>query len=248
MLSAHRCVQCGQFDDLCAEHWGEGGWTQTTREKYAIRIEVCPTCAVQWVGQRRTAADVIAEVQRDAAFYDGVGGLTLTGGEPTFQPLFAEALLRLARASRMTTALETSGHTRWKILERLLPYLDHILYDFKHIDPDKHRAHTGVDNELILSNLRRLVEVGAPLSIRVPVIPGFNADDLGAMADWLRGVGCHSLTLLPYHTFGRAKYAGLGREYSWDSHTPLSADTVQGLADDVRSRGLTVHVGGDEYS
>ncbi|MCC7209148.1 MAG: glycyl-radical enzyme activating protein [Anaerolineae bacterium] len=244
MLSAQTCARCGQFQDYCVDEWGAGGWTQALLDKYGQRPDVCPTCAVRWVGGRRTARDVIAEVQRDAVFYQGVGGLTLTGGEPTFQPRFAEALLRLAKAEGLTTAMETSGHTRWAVLERLLPHLDHVLYDFKHIDPEKHRAHTGVDNALILSNLRRLVEVGAPVSIRVPLIPGFNVDDLDAMAAWVRDLGCQSLTLLPYHTYGRAKYTALGRDYAWEQHARLDAGAVRALADSVRAHGLAVHVGG----
>ena len=61
------------------------------------------------------------------------------------------------------------------MLARLLPYLDDILYDLKHLDSDLHRKFIGLGNELILSNLRRLVAAGAPVTIRVPLIPGFNA-------------------------------------------------------------------------
>jgi pyruvate formate lyase activating enzyme len=248
MLSAGQCINCGQFAEPCTAHWGEGGWTQTAQQAYSGRVAACPTCAVRWAGGRYTAKAVIEEVLRDAAFYDGTGGLTLTGGEPTFQPHFAEAILRLAKMHDLSTAIETSGHTRWKILERLLPYLDHILFDVKHLDAEVHKAFTGVDNLLILVNLRRLAALDAPVTIRVPLIPGFNAtaSDLGAIADFVAGLDGHitkTISLLPYHTLGRAKYKALGRDYPWEQHDRLTDEQVSSLAHVIEARGLTVSIG-----
>jgi pyruvate-formate lyase-activating enzyme len=59
--------------------------------------------------------------------------LTLTGGEATMQPALAEALLRLAKAEGISTALETAGHTQWSVFARLIPFLDAILFDIKHV-------------------------------------------------------------------------------------------------------------------
>jgi pyruvate formate lyase activating enzyme len=247
MLSAQHCIRCGQFPDACVDHWGENGWTQAAHDTYAPRTSACPTCAVRVVGKRRSAGEVIAEVLRDQPFYAHEGGMTLTGGEPTFQPRFAEALLRVAKAHGLNTTIETTGHTRWKIIERLLPFLDHVLYDLKHIDADKHKAMTGVDNELILLNLQRLLELHAPVTIRIPVIPGFNADDLPQIAAWLAQQDSiqnqNTICLLPYHTFGRAKYTALGRAYPWDD-APLSEAAAQHAVAIFQEAGLTTRIGG----
>jgi glycyl-radical enzyme activating protein/glucokinase-like ROK family protein len=248
MLLAQHCIDCQQFADPCTAGWAIDGQYQTSHDKYSQRASVCPTRAIRWAGERRTAGDVIAEVMRDVAFYGDDGGMTLTGGEPTFQPRMAEALLRLAKENGISTALETTGHTRWKIIERLLPFADHVLCDVKHLDADRHRAVTGVDNLLILSNLRKLAAVGAPVSVRVPLIPGFNASDeaLGAIARFVAHLDgmAKTICLLPYHTLGRTKYQSLGRGYPWNGHECLSDDEVTRLADVVRSYGLTVTVGG----
>jgi glycyl-radical enzyme activating protein/glucokinase-like ROK family protein len=248
MLSAGRCVNCGQFAEACTVAWAVGGWTQAAREQYSERVAACPTCAVTWVGERRTAGSIIEEVLRDLPFYGAVGGLTLTGGEPTFQPHLAEALLRLAKEHGLSTAMETSGHTRWKVFERLLPHLDHILFDIKHVDPAVHREFTGVDNLLILANLKSLAAAGAPVEVRVPLIPGFNADEtsITAIADFLSGMDglSQDVRLLPYHTFGQAKYRALGRNYPWEPHQRLTETEVQSLAGLAESRGLHVRIGG----
>ena len=174
--------------------------------------------------------------------------MTLTGGEATMQPEMAEALLRLVKAENITTALETTGHTRWQVFERLLPYLDDILYDLKHVDDKVHRMHTGLSNELILANLRRLVAVDAPIIIRVPLIPGFNttSESVLATVDFIKRLSgsIKAIDLLPYHTLGRAKYKALGREYPWQTHRRLTDEEVEEIATVFRSTGLPVTVGG----
>ena len=100
-LSAQQCIRCGQFGDVCADEWEHGAVTQAEKDKFSPRSEVCPGGALRWLGVQRTAGDVIGEVLRDQPFYTGGGGMTLTGGEPTAQPNFAEALLILAKSGAL---------------------------------------------------------------------------------------------------------------------------------------------------
>lgn len=250
-LFAHNCIRCGQFADPCPMRQPEdngSGWPQSVAAQFSERARLCPTGAIHWIGRRRTAGEVIREVLRDAPFYEDGGGMTLTGGEPTMQPHLAEALLRLAKAEYISTAMETCGHTRWAVLERLAPYLDHILFDLKHVNNAAHRAFTGLGNEQILQNLRRLVALNAAVAIRIPLIPGFNASepDLKAIAGFILSLNgaVTSVDLLPYHTLGRAKYRALGREYPWQHHNRLAPETVESLADVFLAAGLAVNIGG----
>ena len=246
-LSPQQCIRCGQFDDTCSDEWSHGAVTQSEKDKFGPRSEVCPGGAMRWLGTRRTAGDVITEVLRDQPFYTGGGGMTLTGGEPTAQPNFAEALLRLAKRSGLSTAIETCGHTRWKVFERLLPHLDLVLFDLKHMDPEVHRQWTGIDNEVILSNLRHMAEIQVPVTVRVPLIPGFNADSesLSAIARFvaeLPGLS-KSISVLPYHALGKPKYASLGRPYSMDGQDSLSPERVRELTHILEAEQLEVSIG-----
>ena len=246
-LASQQCIRCGQFGDVCADEWEHGAVTQAEKDKFSPRSEVCPGGALRWLGVQRTAGDVIGEVLRDQPFYTGGGGMTLTGGEPTAQPNFAEALLRLAKRAGLSTAMETCGHTRWKVFERLLPHLDLVLFDLKHMDPEVHREWTGVDNEVILSNLRHMAEIKAPVSVRVPLIPGFNADaeSLAAIARFVAGQPGLSkqISLLPYHAFGKSKYASLGRPYAMDGEEGLSPERVRELTQILEAEQLEVTIG-----
>ena len=251
MFFAHNCINCGQFSEACPV-WlrrnNGSGWVQEPKEEFSARTAVCPTEAIHWIGERMTAGDVINNVLRDVPFYENGGGMTLTGGESTMQPYMAEALLRLAKIENISTAMETCGHAPWETFERLLPYLDHLLFDLKHVNSEIHRTYTGVGNERILDNLRRVVRCETPVAVRVPLIPGFNASEesLREIAEFVAALdgAVQSVDILPYHTFGRTKYTALGREYPWHAYHRLSDDEVGELANIVKSYGLTVTIGG----
>ena len=250
-LFEHNCLECGQFEWPCPLCWPDNKASNGARgsqAEFSERAAICPTGAIHWIGEQRTAGDIMREVLRDAPFYEEGGGLTLTGGEATMQPELAEALLRLAQAEGISTALETCGHTRWSVLNRLRPHLNHILFDLKHVNSEAHRRHTGFDNGLILANLRRLVEANAPLTMRIPLIPGFNAslDDVRAIANFIADLDgpIKRVDLLPYHTLGKAKYQALGRDYSWAGYDRLSEKEIKALVEMVQTVGLPVRVGG----
>jgi glycyl-radical enzyme activating protein/glucokinase-like ROK family protein len=246
-LTAQQCVHCGQFEESCPESWTHGAVTQAEKDKFGARAELCPGGALRWLGSRRTAGDIIAEVLRDRPFYSDDGGITLTGGEPTAQPAFAEALLRLAREAGLSTAIETCGHTRWKVFERLLPHLDLVLFDLKHMDPEAHRRATGADNEVILANLRHLAETGVAVDIRVPLIPGVNADaeNLTALARFVAALSGRPrrVSLLPYHTLGWNKYVTIGRPAPADGHGPITLEQLAEFTHILQAHQLEVTVG-----
>ena len=134
------------------------------------------------------------------------------------------------------------------MLERLLPYLDNILFDLKHVDTEIHRAFTGLDNELILANLRQLVRHNAPITVRVPLIPGFNDTpaSMQTITEFVQELNSSvtTLDLLPYHTLGRAKYKALGRDYPWVEYDRLTEAEVEELALTIEHHGLKVNIGG----
>lgn len=248
----HVCFDCGDCVPVCptgAIGLSDGGLEWDTQQCNACGrcVEACTAGAFRVFGEEKTPEEIVAEALRDVAFYDGGGGLTLTGGEPIFHPAFSQAVLRLAKKEGLHTAIETCGHGPWRDFEALLPFIDLVLYDVKHMDPDKHRRSTGVDNRLILENARRMARAGVPMVVRVPLIPRFNADQgsLGAIAAFVRSLdSVREVHLLPYHTLGKAKYTSLGRNYPLDDLAPIKPEDAEPLADIVRQYGLHVTVGG----
>ena len=218
-------------------------------------VETCASGAIQWIGRSVRAGEVLDQVLRDVSFYEGGGGITLTGGEPMLQPEFATAILRLAHAEYIHITIETCGHVPWSLFEQVLPHLDLVLYDLKHMDSDQHRKGTGVGNELILENARSMAEwyrehggwgAGRGMIIRLPLIPGFNitARNTRLTAQFARTLGVQEIHLLPYHRLGRPKYQALGWRYPSEALCLPEEDEIEEMAGLARSCGLRVRVGG----
>lgn len=202
------------------------------------------------IGRDVTVSEVMETVEKDRPYYRRTGGgLTLSGGESLCQPEFARDLLRAAWESGISTAMESMGYADFKVIRQILPYLDQYLLDIKHMDPVKHEAYTGKRNELMLENAKRIADSGlTELSIRVPVIPGFNdtVGEIEAIASYTRELkGVKRMHLLPYHRLGQDKYAGLGRTYPMGDVEPPSGEKMQTLLEAAEKvSGIECQIGG----
>ena len=155
----------------------------------------------------------------------------------------------LAQEAGINTALESMGHAQYSAIEQILPYLDQYLLDIKHMNPEKHEAFTGKRNELMLENARRIADSGmTELSIRVPVVPGFNdtPEEIGAIAAYTRSLkNVRRMHLLPYHRLGQDKYKGLGRPYLMgDVEPPTNEKMEMLLRMAVEISGVECQIGG----
>lgn len=149
----------------------------------------------------------------------GGGGVTLSGGEALAQPGFVAEICQRCHFLGIRTTLETSLHATPEALELVLPHLDLLYADIKHMDRDRHQALTGLDNVLILANLRAVSARRHPpaLIIRMPVIPSINdeAENLRALAEFCTGLApVQKIELLPYHRLSVSMYRELGQEYA----------------------------------
>ena len=126
-------------------------------------------------------------------------------------------LVKLAKKNNLNTAIETAGNIAWKYIEPVIPYLDTIFYDFKHPDTEIHRIYTGVGNELICDNLKKLTALNKDIIVRIPLIPGFNSnsDVLEKSASILKEMGAKTVEFLHYHTLGESKFDFLGKSYNY---------------------------------
>ena len=154
------------------------------------------------------------------------GGVTCSGGEPLNQPAFLKSLLiKLHDELGFHTCLETSGYAPWKTLEGMLPHLDMILLDIKHMDNNAHQEGTGVSNVPILQNAIELGRLNFPVTIRLPLIPKFNdnLNNLEHMGAFLNENNLSFLEIMPYHEYGLSKYNALQMEYQVPGSSPPDA-------------------------
>ncbi|MEG1610421.1 MAG: glycyl-radical enzyme activating protein [Bilophila sp.] len=201
----------------------------------------CPSKGLIIYGDTMTVDKALQAVEKDAIFYSrSGGGMTMSGGEPLMDAKFAIPLLREARLRRIKTAIETCGCVPWETLKEAAGFLNFVLFDIKHMDSAKHKEGTGVGNELILENLKKLLTEfpDLPVLVRTPIIPDFNDTDENARAigEFLKGHANVTYEALPYHRLGTQKYTFLGREYPLGD-IKLEADVAprfQKIVDDTR--------------
>jgi pyruvate formate lyase activating enzyme len=234
---AIRCIVCDTCLSVCPNHC-------LTRTDSGLSIdrnlcdgcgkcaEACPAGAIELLGKTISVDEILVELLKDRAYYEkSGGGVTLSGGEPTMQADFAEALLRTLKENGISTALDTCGLCSSATLDRLLPFTDLVLYDLKLYDADLHRQYTGSLNRQILDNLLHLLDVQHSQSwpiklwIRTPLIPGTTAtrDNLTALgyylSDEITGF-VERWELCAFNNLCRDQYARLGLEWSY-AQTPL---------------------------
>ena len=246
MFDHSRCTQCGRCVEVCSHKATvrSDGKIKLLREfcqSCAECVSACPNEARQLVGKQTEVEEVLKEVEKDRLFYtNSGGGVTLSGGEPMSQPDFVRALLKRCKDKGIHTVLDTSGYTQLETWDRVLEYLDMILFDLKQMEPAKHKEYTGVSNELILSSARKLASLGVSMIIRIPLIPGYTDShkNMEECAHFAQEIGINRIELLPFHRLCISKYSKLDKEWRFNGVSPPPKAFLEKVRDNFNSQGL----------
>ena len=205
LFHKNRCTGCGKCKEKCPN--------SLEKCDFCGKCTLyCPHDAREICGKEYTIDDVVHEVIKDKAIYENSGGgVTFSGGECMLQIDFLEEVLKKCKEEEIHTAVDTAGHVPPEYFERIIPYTDLFLYDVKIFDIEKHKKYVGVGNELILSNLKRLLDLGCSVITRTPVIVGINDSEEEIKAIKKLAARAEKIELLPYHAMGEHKYTALGK-------------------------------------
>ena len=212
----NKCISCGSCKG----------------ERTLKSAEHCPVGALYACGKEIDADGLLSEILKDKPFYGNTGGVTFSGGECLLQADFVSEVLKKAKAEGLHTAVDTCGYAAWESIEKTLDHCDLYLYDVKCIDKQTHIKYTGVDNSLILENLKKLSDTGKEIWIRIPLIPDFNntESEITKIADFILTLpSVRQVTLMPYHSLGSDKYKALGLEYKYDREKKILDTELEGF-------------------
>lgn len=216
MLYTFKCTACKRCIKVCSARSFDTE-LELDRSKCLLCgkcVDICPSDANQLCGSTAEASAIIAEVEEDTPFYSNGGGMTISGGEPSMQPNFSLELIALAKEHGIDTAIETCGYGDPNFFRTAAKLDATFLFDIKELDTQTHRNLTGVDNELILSNLLLLFDLNAKVVLRLPIIPGANDsnEEFDRLIEFaLRHRGKYlRIEIIPYHRLGKSKEAALG--------------------------------------
>jgi len=246
----NRCILCGKCVTICPN-----GVHAVENSKRTIDIKKCRTTglcaencfadALEIKGRYYSVEEIFEIINKDKIFYrNSGGGVTVSGGEPTLQADFTLNVLKACKQSKIHTALDTCGHTKWHHLEPILQYTDLVLYDLKHMDMIQHHRLTGAYNDKILRNLEAIVKKGVEVRIRMPIIPGYNdnEENLKQTADYIKSLGIISMDILPFNELAGSKYEWLQQPYTL-SHVKInSRNYMEKITDFFKKFGIDVRV------
>lgn len=238
MESPAKCIGC----KMCSEKCIQNAIDSTGHINRDICTENCTKCAdicyaeaKKTIGEEYRVDILLKEIKKDIPFYNIYGGgVTFSGGEPLMQGEYLAEIAKACRKSKINVAVESCGYGRYESFRSALPYIDSMFIDIKIFDSEKHKQVTGLGNEKILSNIKKISEHGIPITIRTPIIPGYtdSKENIVRIAEFIKEIpSVKEYELLIYHNLGSAKYAGLGRKYELKDIVPPTDEEMRKLTE-----------------
>ena len=246
------CSGCGKCITVCKQgvHTMEDGVHTVDRKKCTgcgSCAYHCPASAITIVGKTYDPEALVKELLKDRMYFKtSGGGVTFSGGEPMLHPAYLKKVLKLAKEAGLHTAVDTAGNVPFTSFEMVMPYTDLFLYDIKIWDDEKHRQATGVSNQLILENIKKLTDAGAQVIVRTPVIMEWNGrmEEFEKISSYLAGLEhpVQLIQLLPYHSYGAGKYDTLGIKNQIQDHTPPTQEFMEQALRLYLEKGLPAQI------
>ncbi|MGL1891469.1 MAG: glycyl-radical enzyme activating protein [Spirochaetaceae bacterium] len=216
-----KCIVCNNCFDVCQN----SVHLLDNKNIHKIDRDSCTACfkcaqncfaeAIVGVGKDIDRKNVLENILTDRDYFNNSdGGVTFSGGESMLQIEFLETILTDCKKENIHTAIDTAGNVPWSSFERILDVTDLFLFDLKAADTNIYKKYTGVDNYLILENLKKLSENNKDIIIRIPLIIGVNENQFKKMGDILKPLNIKSVEILPYHKLGENKYNLLEMDYN----------------------------------
>jgi pyruvate formate lyase activating enzyme len=241
-LYAHKCGQCGECAGACVQQAhliNERGHVFLRDQCCSCGkcVDVCMQDALKLYGKSISVSELLPYLLEDRVFYENSnGGVTLSGGECLMQAEFCAELLQQLKAENIHTAIDTCGFVPRTAFDRVMPFTDVFLYDFKALDAEVHQKCTGQSNELILDNLRYLEQCGKKIEIRIPYVPQYNNDQIEKIADFLQPFRhIERVRVLPYHNYAGSKYDALGYDHTLPALLPTD-DEIETAEQIIRQK------------
>ncbi len=253
--STAKCIKCGACIKACPNNA-----VSIVDDELIFDRDICNKCETMECvdaclnegnsisGEYFTIDQLMHRFNRERAFWDDKGGMTLSGGEPLLQKHFILPLLKKCKEEYIHTCIETTGFLNSDYWMEVTDYVDWVFMDIKHMDTDKHKSMTGVKNELILKNIKLLAEKKDWEGIivpRIPIITGFNDDDdnIRKTAKYVNEIGLEVINILPFHKLGESKYRQLNQKYLFENQVPPSEEHMEHIKSIIEEEGLLCFIG-----
>lgn len=167
--------------------------------KYCLNPQ---TLSPKGVWKTFTMEEMFGIVKKDDLYFRATGGgVTFGGGEPL---LYYKEILRfknlcMDNGKSWKINIESSLNVPSTTVEAIGDIIDHWIVDIKDMNPLIYKAYTGKDNAAVIGNLRYLLCKNARITVRVPLIPDFNAKaDVEKSVNALKKMGVTNMDRFSY--------------------------------------------------
>lgn len=131
------------------------------------------------VWRRFSSEELFRLINKDDLYFRASGGgVTFGGGEPLVSCkeilLFRDVCMK--QGKRWKFNIETSLNVPKLFVEMMENVIDHWIVDIKDMNPQIYKTYTGQNNDFVVENLQYLINKNAKVTVRVPLIPGFNTE------------------------------------------------------------------------
>lgn len=175
------------------------------------------------------ASELLELLEKEKEYFADGGGITFSGGEPTFQAKELAEICEKIQKAGYHVAIDTNGTIFNDDVKKLYDVVDLSLLDVKHINSQWHEKITGYGNENVLKTAEYLEKISKKMWIRYVFVPGFTDQD-----EYLKKFGEHfknyemieRVEILPYHTLGKYKYDELGWDYKLKNVIPPTPEQI----------------------
>jgi len=255
MHFASKCIKCNNCIEACSYDAIERANGNLIIDRTLCRkctdkecVNNCYTDALKLSGYEISTSKLLKIIKRDRQFWGQNGGITLTGGEPLYQINFAREILRKCHDAYIHTAIETCGNVPFEYYKQVLPYLDWIFFDLKHLNSDSHIMGTGAKNNIILENAERIAKnFEGRVIFRLPLIPKFNDsnENIEALIVFLKKIGKDEINILPLHHLGREKYPIMNKEYTALKYPVPGKEDLEKIQKKFKEHNIMCFLGSD---
>ena len=247
MFYETKCIGCGKCFANCPN-----GAHQIVNGQHVIDRKLCINCgicadscyaqALVMCGTEMSIEELMKEIRQDKAYYQSSGGgVTLSGGEVLCQRDFAIALCEACHKEEIPVAVETNLCFSYEYARELLEKVDLIMCDLKIFDKEAHKLHTGVTNEMILDNIRKLDQLGIPVIVRTPLIPGATdtQENLTSITAYIKNLqNLRRYEVLNFNPLGAGKYKSLDRANAFESSRPFGEEKLAEVEAILKTAGI----------
>ena len=165
-----------------------------------------------------TPQELVDKIKRYKSYFKNNGGVTFSGGEPLLHSKFIIETAKLLKQEDIHIALDTAG-VGLGDYEEVLKYIDLVIFDVKHTDPDEYKELTNLEITESEEFIKVMNQQNKPVWIRQVIVPGImdNYEYIDNLIKYLSKIkNIERIDFLPFHRLGREKYISLGLKYPYE--------------------------------